>query len=46
MSAKHRRIAVCEVQNALGILVWTVQSILENNIKCIRWLPNWCLPAE
>ena len=34
MSSKNRRIAVCEVQNAFGILFGTLfESILKDNIK-------------
>lgn len=33
MSSKNRRISVCEVQNAFGILFGTIQSFLKDNIK-------------
>jgi len=33
LSSKNRRISVCEVQNAFGILFGTPQSILKDNMK-------------
>jgi hypothetical protein len=45
---QRRRLAVCEVQNAFGTLVRTVQSILENNIKMYKMATKLvlCLLSE
>jgi len=45
LSSENRRIAVCEVQNAFGILFGTFQSILKDNIKmyvmATKLVPCW-----